>query len=334
MKEIPGAKAVDDEYGNPMVEMPDGKRYYTSGGALDIARAGLGVAGGLAIGATLPVTGPLGLALWGGVSAAGQSVLEDVIAKSYSGDEGKWVNVDKLLLSTGLGTLPGGVVGIRNALARRAAAGLPMDDAALRAAGLTDNQVKSLTPEIRAEISKVAQQTFDNPQAIAAAYREQVAKEAGLTGQAGLTRGELSGDPAQILREQKLVGEKGPGTAILEQQRAAQDEQLNAAQEQLRARAGGRPISRRSIPRMPRPSCSAHATRPKPRRQWSGTRRIRPPAIPPPSRRRAGGRRHRPRLPASWAGPLGRRWRPMTLGELSLANRRTTSPLRQRRHWS
>ena len=50
VKNVPGAKRDVDKYGNPMIKMPDGQRYYTSGKDLDRLRLGLGLAGGVAIG--------------------------------------------------------------------------------------------------------------------------------------------------------------------------------------------------------------------------------------------------------------------------------------------
>jgi hypothetical protein len=94
---------------------------------------------------------------------------------------------------------------------------------------------------MRQEISNIAKRSLDNPKAVGAGYRGLLAEEAGLTGEAGLTRGEISGDVAQRIREQKLVGEKGTGTPIIEGRRAAQDVKLSESQQALIAEAGGRP---------------------------------------------------------------------------------------------
>ena len=245
VKNVPGAERDEDKYGNPMIKMPDGQQYYTSGKDLDRLRLGLGLAGGLAIGATLPVTGPTTLAIGGLVGSVGQSVAEDLVAKA-AGAEGDTVDLAKAGWAAAFGLLPGALALGKKPLGmivERLLRNQPMTDDMLREVGLTAAQIESLTPKMREEITRVARTTFDDQTAVGASYRKQLADELGLTGEAGPTKGLLSGDPVQIAVEKELAEQGGTKAAadVINTRRAAQDVKLSEAQERLRAQAGGHP---------------------------------------------------------------------------------------------
>jgi hypothetical protein len=251
VKHLPGATAAEDRFGRPMIEYK-GKRYYMSReGELDLMDAGrltAAIAGTVPLIAFAPATVP-GLLAAGAVTAAGQSVAEDLVAKASGGESLPWVDVEKALWSGAFGAmfpaiLKGGTVvaGRLNELIKR---GEPLTDAALKDAGLTPAQIASITPEIRDKVTTIARRTFGDPKAVGATYRTELADEFA-PGGGLLTKGEISGDPAQIAREQTLsqasdVPGRAPAANIMQANRAAQDVQLNQAQQQLRVKAGGRP---------------------------------------------------------------------------------------------
>lgn len=106
-RSLPGAKPVNDRFGNPMIEY-EGKKYYASRpgevDAMDVARvtnpvnqAGLMVGmatGGLGL---LPAMGA------GGFLGGGASVTEDVLANAASGDRLTNIDPKKAAFSAGIG---------------------------------------------------------------------------------------------------------------------------------------------------------------------------------------------------------------------------------------
>src|SRR6185436_5108387 len=233
VKNIPGAKAVTDRWGEPMVELPDGKRYYVTGPELTGARAALGVGGGVIAGAALPLTVP-GIGLGGAAISGGQSLLEDVVSGATRGKPLD-VDLEKAGWSTAIGGLTGllgvkapVIIGRINDLLKR---GTPLTDDALRSAGLTAEQIDSMTPEMRQQVTNAYRRTFGDPKVVGSTYRTELGKDVGVD----LTRGEITGDAAQLAREQKLAG---PGSADAQKtimaNREAQDAGLNAAQRRFR----------------------------------------------------------------------------------------------------
>ena len=246
VKHLPGAKAVDDKYGNPMIEY-QGKKYYTSRpgefDAMDAGRAGLATAAA-APAMLLAPESVVGASIASGAIAGGQSLSEDALTQAAGGTSQK-VDATKAGLSAVVATLvPLGlgkaVLPLAGKLFAFARSGTPLTDEALTKLGFTPSQVSSLTPELRDRISTVARQTFGNSQAAGSAYRGGLSKEFNTD----LTRGEISGDPGQIAKEQTLAAPGAvPGSGFSRQtmtdNRGVQNQQLTAAQEALRG--GGQP---------------------------------------------------------------------------------------------
>ena len=245
-KNLPGAKATKDKYGNPMIEY-QGKKYYTARpGEFDAMDAGRVAAG---VSATLPAIAlapesVLGASVASGVAAGAQSLGEDALTQAAGGTSQN-IDATKAGLSAVVATLvPLGlgkaVLPLAGKLFAFARSGTPLTDEALTKLGFTASQISSLTPELRDRISTVARQTFGNSQAAGSAYRRGLSKEFNTD----LTRGEISGNPGQISKEQTLTAPGAvPGSGFSRQtmleNRGAQDAQLSDAQLALRAQAGG-----------------------------------------------------------------------------------------------
>lgn len=236
-KHLPGAKAVDDKFGNPMVEY-QGKKYYTSRpgefDAMDAGRLALGTAASLPAMALAPATLP-GVMAAGGLTMAGQSLGEDAVTR-MSGGTSQDIDVGKAATSGLLGAaLPFGVSKLAMPIAGRINEAIRpgLSDEAIHALGIDPSR---LTPELRETISRVARRTFGDPQAVGAAYRQGLGQEFRVP----LTRGEISQAPGQVAREQTLAGPGNPeAQSIMMANREAQDAQRTAAQRMLRGDVGG-----------------------------------------------------------------------------------------------
>jgi len=253
-KHLPGAKAVDDKFGNPGVEYK-GKFYYTSRpGEFDIMDAGrltAGVAGGVAATALTPAFAvssvPAAVATTG-LLGAGQSLAEDAAAIA-SGGKSQDLDAKKALISGGLGAL--GTAGIsalvpiaRNLYGRFAgevfdAAGAPTARGAriLQEAGITAEQSATMTPQMRQEITQAVNSNFGSSTAAGVAQRRALGTEFDVP----QTQGGLLDDPAQIGLEKNLRGgSRGEyPQRIIQEFDETQREALTQAQEMIRRQAGG-----------------------------------------------------------------------------------------------
>ena len=141
-KNVPGAEAFDDKFGNPMIRYK-GADYYTSRpgefDAMDAGRLATGVSMSLPAMALAPASA-LGVAAVGGLTAGGQSLLEDVLANK-SGGESQNIDLGKALLATGMGGIAPAVVGKVASAALPAIRGL----SAKMTGGLPARATKALT---------------------------------------------------------------------------------------------------------------------------------------------------------------------------------------------
>lgn len=206
-KQLRGAEPFEDKYGNPMIRH-NGKVYYASRPGeldqMDVARAGLGAA----ISAPAVLAAPasvLGVAAVGGLTAGGQSLLEDTLA-NLAGGTSQGIDFGKALLATGIGGMAPAVVGkvasealpfVRGAAAKLTG-GLPARAVkALEAAGIDATQ---LTPK---QIEVVAQHGRNrgwNSQEMNTALMKSLGEEFKVP----LTTGQLTGAHDIISAEDKL----------------------------------------------------------------------------------------------------------------------------------
>lgn len=249
VKHLPGAKAAEDKFGNPMIEYK-GKKYYTSApgvDAMDVGRVTAGVAGTLPAAALAPVSVP-GMLIAGGLLGAGQSVAEDVVTQA-SGGTSQPIDPGKAALSGTVGALAGPILKSVVPVARRLygtfagelfdATGRPTARGAtiLREAGITPEQVASMTPEIRQEITRSVNQNFGSPDAAFAGQNRALGREFSVP----QTTGEITGDATQLNLEKNIRGgSRGeqPQTIMREHGEARQEGNLTQAQEMIRNRTG------------------------------------------------------------------------------------------------
>ena len=157
-KQLPGAEAFDDKFGNPMIRH-DGKVYYASRpgvDAMDIGRAGLGMAATAPLALAAPASA-LGIAALGGATSGVQSLAEDALT-GMAGGTSQPIDLTKAGLSTLFGaTVPLGVNKIVNSampasryVSAKLTGGIParatkaLADAGIDAATLTADQLKTV----------------------------------------------------------------------------------------------------------------------------------------------------------------------------------------------
>jgi hypothetical protein len=245
LKNVPGTAAVKDSLGNRMIEL-DGKRYYLDMPGvtgMDVARAVgpamIGVPATAAAAAAAPALGlgALGTAALVGGASGASSLAEDLLADMAGGEGG--LKPGKAALAVILGG--GGQMLLTRAMPKitqqAALEGLGLDDI-FSAGGLTDRGLAlfkragvdpgMFTPQqLQGVVSTLRAGMVDDAaaQAIQQATRQQVATEARIP----LTRGQVTGDEAQlIIEDQMRQGAKGaPARRVLQR---FGDDQAEAAQ--------------------------------------------------------------------------------------------------------
>jgi len=247
-KHLPGAKAITDKFGNPMIEYK-GQRYYTSRpdvgfDAMDAGRVAAGVTATFPALAAAPASIP-GMMAVGGLVGGGQSIAED-LATQLAGGEHQKLDLGKAATSATIGAVAGPLLSTIMPVARSiygkflpelfdSNGTLTMAGSrVLKKAGI---DADTLTPELRQAIDQGYRQNFGSPASTAAGYQRGLGDEFNTR----QTAGEITGDPGQIYREQTLRGgSRGPGAQdLMKAQVEARQGDLSAAQEALRGQVGG-----------------------------------------------------------------------------------------------
>ena len=243
-KNVPGAEAVSDKFGNPMIKYK-GKQYYTARpgefDAMDAGRIATGVSASLPLMAFTPATA-IGTAVAGGLTSGGMSLAEDSLT-SMAGGTSQELDLGKAGLATLFGaTIP--VVGNKLAssaapLARNVSArltgGIPAR--AQRALAEMGVDAADLTARQLASVTKHGLQRGWNNQEMNAALMKSLGEEF----KTGLRTGQMTNNYATKQAEDRLLHGAGGDTAGHKMSVFAdkQVQQLNEAGKGVRATVNG-----------------------------------------------------------------------------------------------
>lgn len=211
-KHLPGAKAVDDKFGNPMIEYK-GQKYYTARpgefDAMDAGRVAAGVAASVPL---MAMGGPAGLPAMmavGGATNAAMSLGEDALTRA-AGGEAQSIDGGKATMSAVIGAaLPPVLQKVITPAARATfgavAPALVSESgnvtrhgqqvfakAGINTADLTADQLRLLDAAYR--------KNFGNTQAIQQAERKLLGDEFGV----GQTTAQITRNPAQLAAEDQM----------------------------------------------------------------------------------------------------------------------------------
>lgn len=248
-KHLPGAKAVEDKYGNPMVEYK-GEKFYTSRpgefDGMDAGRLTAGVAASVPLMALGAPAGLAGMAAVGGATNVGMSLGEDYLTQR-AGGEAQEIDLVKAGLSGAFGAaLPPAIQKIATPIARsvygRVAAPLVSEtgnltrhgQTVLRRAGI---DAADLTPQQLTLLDTAYRRNFGSTPAIQQAERRMLGDEFGV----GQTTGQITRTPAQVAAEDQMRhgGRGAPAQTVMRGADTAQQGALDEAGGRLRAQISG-----------------------------------------------------------------------------------------------
>lgn len=237
-KHLPGAKAVEDKFGNPMIEYK-GERFYTSRpgefDGMDAGRLAAGVAASVPLMAAGGPAGPVGMAVMGGLTNAGMSLGEDYLTRQ-AGGEAQEIDYGKAGTSAAIGAalpyvIQKAVTPVARAVYGRVAPPLVSETGNVTAQGAkvferAGIDVADLTPQQLKLLDTAYRRNFGNTGAVQQAERAMLGDEFGVS----QTAGQVTRDPRQLFREDAMR-HGGAGPEALTVMKAATDAQVDAVGE-------------------------------------------------------------------------------------------------------
>lgn len=248
-KHLPGAKAIEDKFGNPMVEYK-GEKFYTSRpgefDGMDAGRLAAGVAASVPLMAAGGPAGPVGMAVMGGLTNAGMSLGEDYLTRQ-AGGEAQEIDGKKAALSGTIGAvLPSVIQKVATPVAR-SIFGSVAPSLVSETGNLTTHGAKvlqragietaDLTPQQLKLLDTTYRRNFGSNQALQQAERRMLGDEFGV----GQTTGQVTRDAGQLAAEDQMRhGARGAkAQTVMQDAATAQRDALEIAAGNLRSQISG-----------------------------------------------------------------------------------------------